>query len=344
MISTQRPGVFSSYEVTSSISGAGNGGVVGVVAETGEGFDAGVCRIGSYASAVSTFGKQCGLAELVRLLFLNGATGIVAAPVAAGASTADYSAAFEALKADETIKLLVCDSRSGAVHAAMKESILSAHEGSKYRVGIVEVSGTVNDMTTAAAALNCERMVVLPGESAGDKYGSVAAALAGVVAGGRDPALPLNGAELLGLTDFNARFSDAEITWLVEGGVTPVENVMGAAYVVRGITTRVKTEGEADATWRELTTTLIMDDVITTVRGSLRSRFSRTKNNAQTRGAIRTQVVIDLEGKKAREIIDSYGKVMAEASSADPTVCEVSFEFAVAHGLNQIHLMAHITV
>ena len=35
---------------------------------------------------------------------------------------------------------------------------------------------------------------------------------------------------------------------------------------------------------------------------------------------------------------------MLSASPEDPTVCLVEFGFAVAHGLNQIYLTAHITV
>ena len=42
--------------------------------------------------------------------------------------------------------------------------------------------------------------------------------------------------------------------------------------------------------------------------------------------------------------IEGYGEVTARASEDDPTVCEVEFPFAVAHGLNQIYLTAHITV
>ena len=48
--------------------------------------------------------------------------------------------------------------------------------------------------------------------------------------------------------------------------------------------------------------------------------------------------------KVAEEIIDSYGEVTVTASEDDPTVCLVEFSFAVAHGLNQIYLMVHITV
>ena len=89
---------------------------------------------------------------------------------------------------------------------------------------------------------------------------------------------------------------------------------------------------------------LIVDDVIPTVRSALRSRFSRTKNTPQTRGAIRSQVIVELENKLAAEIIDSYGEVAVSVDAADPTVCLVEFSFGVAHGLNQIYLTAHITV
>ena len=56
------------------------------------------------------------------------------------------------------------------------------------------------------------------------------------------------------------------------------------------------------------------------------------------------QELQDLEKKVAEEIIDSYGEVTVTASEDDPTVCLVEFSFAVAHGLNQIYLMVHITV
>lgn len=53
---------------------------------------------------------------------------------------------------------------------------------------------------------------------------------------------------------------------------------------------------------------------------------------------------MELERKVEAEIIEGYGEVAVRASGDDPTVCEVEFPFAVAHGLNQIYLTAHITV
>ena len=87
-----------------------------------------------------------------------------------------------------------------------------------------------------------------------------------------------------------------------------------------------------------------MDDIIPSVRAALRSKFSRTKNTARTRSAIRSQVIVELEKKLSAEIIDSYSDVAVTADADDPTVCVVEFGFTVAHGLNQIYLTVHISV
>lgn len=175
-------------------------------------------------------------------------------------------------------------------------------------------------------------------------YQDAFAALAGVIASGRDPGVPLNGAEIRGLGGLGTAYTDNDIDLLVRGGVTPLESTAGTVSPVRGITTRTTTGGAADTTWRELTTILIVDDVIPAVRQALRSKFARAKNTAQSRSAIRSQVIVELEKKVAEEIIDSYGEVTVTASEDDPTVCLVEFSFAVAHGLNQIYLTVHITV
>ena len=138
--------------------------------------------------------------------------------------------------------------------------------------------------------------------------------------------------------------TESEIDSLVRGGVTPLESLGGVLSPIRGITTRTKTGEVSDATWRELSTILIVDDVIPALRESLRSKFLRSKNTARNRGAIRSQVIVELERKVEAEIIEGYGEVAVRASGDDPTVCEVEFPFAVAHGLNQIYLTAHITV
>ena len=350
MIITERPGVYSSYEVSSALHAASNGKIVGIAAGAASGTVCEMYTISSYAEAVAQFGENCNMTKLIQLLLRNGASSIHAIPVVVGETVADqedYAAAFAVLITDEAVKLMVCDSRDATVHAALSESIASAGESCKYRIGIVEAEGTVSELTAKAEALNNERIaMVAPVESTESDglHGAVAAALAGVLAKETDPALPLNGAVLYGLDGLSASYNETEITTLIRGGITPLECISGTTSVIRGITTRTKTGDVADATWRELTTILIVDDVIPDIRQALRARFARTKNTPQTRSAIRTQVILELENKVAREIIDSYGDVVIQVSEEDPTICEVSFSFAVAHGLNQIHLTVHITV
>lgn len=341
MTTNERPGVYSSYRVSSAISGSGSGYAVGLCAVSAGG-EKSVCQtVSSYAQAVSQFGADSSMTALIKIILLNGAASVQAVAVDEGADAQAYADAFDLLKNNEDIKVMVCDSQDSGVFAAMKECILTASENHKYRIGVAERSGTADELTQCAAALNCERMVLTA--AVGDVRGGTAAAVAASIAAAADPALPLGGVILHGLSG-GVALSEGGINTLVRGGVTPIENVSGEIRVVRAVTTRTTTGGVADATWRELSTILIVDDVIPTVRNSLRSRFARSKNTAQTRGAIRTQVIIELENKLSREIIDSYGSVAVFPAAEDPTVCEVEFEFAVAHGLNRIELTAHITV
>lgn len=344
---TQRPGVYSTYQVTSVLASSGGAKAVGVAASALSGTAGEAKEIGSYAEAVTAYGAASNMAALIRVLLANGAPKIVAVPtVTSGtADVSDYTAAFAKLMEREEVRYMVCDSRDASVHAALKTAITtSEREGCKYRVGIVEASGTAAQVVSAAAAINCERIAMAaPVESEGTP-GSAAAALAGCVASQSDPALPYNGAELQGLGELASAFTDTEVESLITGGVTPLERAGGGVCVVRAVTTRTTTSGVADITWRELNTVLIVDDVIPDIRADLKRMFSRAKNTAQTRGAIRTQVVIALEQKLAGGVIESYGPVTAQADSSDPTICNVSFEFTVAHGLSRISLVAYITV
>jgi hypothetical protein len=354
MVTSERPGVYTSYSVSGVLSsGRTNRGTVGVVAIASTGTKGEIYDITSYTEAVSVFGEDCNLTKLLRILILNGVITVKAIPVALSAEgtpdTAAYTEAFATMAGIDEIKILICDSSAADVHAAMRDSILSADERYAYRIGVVEGNGSVSELITAAQAVNCERMILTaPGalDMAGDAAvcGSTAAAVAGAILSESDPAIPLNGVTLYGLGGLNAAYNDGEITLLVRGGVMPLENSGGTISIIRGITTKTTTDGAPDDTWRELNTILIVDDVIPTVRDALKRMFTRAKNTVQTRGAIRTQVIVELEKKLAAEIIDGYDNVAVVQNASDPTVCDVSFAFTVTHGLNQIQLVAHITV
>lgn len=304
-----------------------------------------------YTAGVSAFGEDTtlGMSTILKLLFANGAATVVAVRVADEGALTDYQAAFEAL-GKKDIQILVCDSAEITIQQALRTAVETASGQRRERIAIVGGDGdTAVELVERAAELNSER-IVLVGPDVLDNNGNTlpgvfaAAAVAGVIADGRDPASPMNGAELTGLGGLVEDYGDNDIDLLVRGGVTPLECVAGVISTVRGITTRTMTGGVADATWRELTTILIVDDVIPSMRAALRSRFARAKNTVQGRSAIRSQVIVELEKKLAAEIISSYGEVAVTASEEDPTVCLVEFSFGVVHGLNQIYLTVHITV
>lgn len=331
----ERPGVYSSYEASSLTAASAGGGAVAVVAAMAGADGTAAYSWSSYSKAVGDVGS-CVLSEMARLALKNGAGRVYGIPAGE-----DYAAAFDTAAGLSDVAVVVCDSDDLTVQQALREMVKECSGARKERIAVVcgGEGETVDELTARAAGLNCERVVLTaPGGAAN------AAAVAGAIAGTTDPALPLSGAELYGLSGLGGEYDDGDIDRLIQGGVTPLEVLAGVCYVVRAVTTRTTTGSAADTTWHELTTILVVDEVIPGIRNSLRTRFHRVKNTEQTRGAIRSQVVMELEDRVGKEIIDSYEDVTVEAWPEDPTVCVVEFAFTVAHGLNQIWLSAHITV
>lgn len=337
----ERPGVYSSYEASSLTAAAQGGRSVAVVAAHAGADGSKSYQWTSYSRAAADVG-DCVLSRMAQLAIRNGAGVVYGVPAGE-----DYAQAFATVAAMEDVGIVVCDSAELAVQQALKTMVQECSAARRERIAVVggAAGESVERLIGRAAQLNCERMVlVAPGAGDGSGGALCAAAAAGAIAGGSDPALPLGGAQLYGLAGLESCYDDGDIDLLVQGGVTPLETLAGACYVVRGVTTRTKTGGAPDGTWRELTTILVVDEVIPGIRSALRAKFGRAKNTAQSRGAIRSQTVLELEKRVAREIIDSYEDVTVSALDSDPTVCLVEFAFTVAHGLNQIWLSAHITV
>ena len=346
----QRPGVYSAYDASTIVSGSGGGRLVGLAAVNTVATAGQVQTITSYEKAVAAFGSDGDedMAELIRLALKNGAGGVKAVAVA---NEEGYDAAFALLEQEEDLAVVLCGSTTESVQQKLRDSAVKAAENRRERLCVVAGAAGESEeaLIARAEALNSER-VVLVAPAGLDRDGEaisglgVAAAVAGVLAGESDPAVPLGGAELKGLYGLTERYDDNALDLLILGGVTPVESVGGIVSVVRGVTTRTKTGEVQDATWRDLATIRVVDDVIPSLRTALRTKFARAKNTAQSRSAIRAQVVLELENKLTQEIITGYEGVEVSADTQDPTRCLVDFSFTVAHGINQIWLTAHITV
>ncbi len=337
----ERPGVYSSYEASSLTAAAAGGGNVAVVAKLEKTGLEKYYQWTSFSRAAADVG-DCLLSRMAQLAIRNGAGVVYGIPAGE-----DYDGAFAVMAALEDVDVVVCDSTELSVQQALKTAVQECSAARRERIAVVGggAEETVAQLVQRASGLGSERMVLTaPGAGDGSGGALCAAAVAGAIAGSSDPALPLGGAQLYGLEGLEANYDDGDIDLLVQGGVTPLETLAGSCYVVRGVTTRTKTGGAVDPTWRELTTILVVDEVIPGIRNALRAKFGRAKNTVQSRGAIRSLVVMELEKRVSREIIDGYEDVTVSALESDPTVCLVEFAFTVAHGLNQVWLSAHITV
>ena len=323
----ERPGVYVEYDTTGR-SAAGAGRTVGIAAL---GSGSGLYRFASEQAALAAFPASGAMGKMLALAFRNGAATVLCCPVAE-----NYDAAFALLLPEADV--IATDCRNADALAALAEALCA--EGAGERLALADSDESVENLCALAQSLNCERLVLL---TESGEAGLAASAMAGVLSARDDPALPLSGAALEGLTEA-AVPPDSEIDALVRAGVTPLERSGGAVRIVRAVTTRTMTEGIADATWRELSTVLIVDDVIPAVRDALSAKFLRRKNTPVTRNAIRAQAAIILDDRVRREIIEGYDSLRVEPVAGDPTACEVSFAFRVVQGLLRIHLYAHILV
>jgi len=335
---TQRPGVYSDLEASEVRYSSGKGRTAGLLCLC-DAVAPGLYTVASAFAASATFGAYEKITELCSLLLKNGASAVVCSVYDSETTPEEAASAF---LTEESAYVLACGSSELAVQTALLSVAAGASAQRREKICVFGMENAdIASLTERAAALNSER-AVLVGVPSGDGVGAAAAA-AGAICAISDVAAPVVDISLEGVTA-EGMYSDDDFDALIVGGVTPVEAFGGAVSVSRGVTTRTTTGGSYDTSFRELTTILIADEVIPGIRESLTAMFRRAKNTAATREAIRTQVILELESRILSEIIESYGTVTALADAEDPTLCLVSFDFVVAHGLNRVHLSAIITV
>ena len=239
----ERPGVYSVYDASSVTSAGRAAKRIGVAALAVKGTANTVVTLTGYSTGVDVFGEDeagaPGMSTLLKLLFANGASTVYAVRTGEAADLAAYQAAFAALESYD-VQVMVCDSSEVNIQKALKTAVETASAARGERIGVIGGSGdTAAQLVTRAAAVNSERMVLV-GPDMKDENGTelpgvfAAAAVAGAIACGSDPAMPLNGAELYGIGGLQSVYSDNDIDLLVQGGVTPLEDVGGVVSPVRG--------------------------------------------------------------------------------------------------------------
>ena len=230
----ERPGVYSSYGASSLIRGSGGRKTVGLVAVNTKATAKTVYTITSYEEAVTTFGSAGGqdMAELIRVILLNGAAAVAAVPIAA---STDYEAGFAVLEGQENVSVVVCDSTTQTDQQDLRDSVAAASAARRERIAVVGGGGQRDGDQSHFQSRRSE-------QRAGGSGGPPAEPMR---TGPHCPAspprrrwpgplppratrpCPLSGAELTGLHGLSQQYNDNDIDLLVRGGVIPLESVAG---------------------------------------------------------------------------------------------------------------------
>ena len=340
-----RPGVYSGYDITSYYAAPRSQKYAAVVAKANGGEPGTVYHFTGYAEACEVFlpdteGKT--MLGCLRVLFASGVSGVVATAV-----QQDYEPALELIAEVDNIGAVVCDAADSASLALLRQSVEKSARELRERIafcGLEAASAAI----TAAQALNNERVVLAcpAAQAVGGTLKAAAytaAALAGAVLAQSDSAQNYNGLRL-GYIQQPEKLAEADIQLLLAAGVSVVENVNGAPELIRALTTKTQTGGVSDRSLCPLNTILIIDEVLSGVRNSLKLRLRGARLAAHSLESVRTQVLVELDAFRQNGILESFLPPNVYGDSADPSVCVVELAFKVAHVLSQIHITAHIQV
>ena len=200
----ERPGVYSVYDASSLVRSSGVKNVA-LIAKGGSDADGTKVRVWqSYAQVVEELGEKDFVTEQVKVLLLNGAATVYGICVS---EDEQYSVAIETVGTLENISVVVCDSTELPVQQAVRDGVVESSGARMERIAVLPggVGEDAQALCARAQSLNSER-VVLVGPEMVDENGAAigcvlcAAAVAGAIAGERDPAIPLGGAVLKGLS------------------------------------------------------------------------------------------------------------------------------------------------
>lgn len=323
---TLRPGVFTCTNTVPSCLGSCGGGVV-VVAQ-GDAVQAGDAVLLSSIEQAEEFGNETSLCRMAERLLYAGVS-----PVWAVAAGDDYARAFAQCEALDDVAAVVSD---GGVDELCRH-VNECCEHGRERIGVVPAKN-VQDACAAAKTANCPHVVVVC-DGAGKTEETAAAFTAAAVAmpAGKN----LNGVELA-LDKFVGVLSDAEVETLLKAGVTPVECRNNRALIVRAVTSCTSALGRETRAYSSLSVVMAADDVVRTIRQAVRLRLKGMKNTPVTRESIASQIVVELENKKAQGVIDRYLPPIVRAHAQDAAACVVTLQFQTAAEMSQIVISAQI--
>lgn len=211
-------------------------------------------------------------------------------------------------------------------------------------VGIYAKADTLALATTLAGDINGGRVtgIVVPG--AYEMSCEIAAIYGAIVAFEEDPARPLNGLTLPGVTvpPIDKWLSRTEQENALNNGVTPTEvGPGGTVQIVRAITTyTVNATGTPDIALLDLTTIRTLDYTRKAIVDRLSLRFPRSKKTARVMRQIREEVLDVLYKLESLEILENVKAnedgVIVEEDLQDPNRVNVRIPSDVVNGLHVV--------
>lgn len=85
------------------------------------------------------------MAELIRVILLNGAAAVAAVPIAA---STDYEAGFAVLEGQENVSVVVCDSTTQTDQQDLRDSVAAASAARRERIAVV--GGAASETVTTS--------------------------------------------------------------------------------------------------------------------------------------------------------------------------------------------------
>ena len=351
-ITTGRPGVFSDYTIETLYAGTGEK-AVGVVCRCGGQLPLAPVKITSHTRLLETLpedGEEDTAFTTVSLLLSNGVGTVYCVPVCGDGGqdlTESYLEGFSLLEEYGEIYAVLCDQEDTEILAGLLDHVETMSARQKERLGFAAPASQLGDAAAMAKQWNQERMCVCwPMAMVGERCHGVylAAVTAAACACAQDPSLSLAGFTPVGLDGLSLQPTAQQVESMIQAGVTAFETGAQGVELIRLLSTRTSREGTADLTFRSLNTIMVIDHVLQRVRNALKIRLPQLKNNEASRGAIKAQAVVELKGELDAGIIESYTPPVVTQSADDPSVCLVDLAFQVCTAVNQIHIMAYISV
>lgn len=345
-IAKERPGIYSDYNTSGIFYTKNIGKSIAIVAQLNVEVST-VYTVTKLSDAQVLFGIEGIIISLCKAAFDNGAYSIVI--ISAGSQEEGYELAFRKLKEIDNISVVICDSTDSAVQQLLAESVIDASQNKKERIGILAAPEGKTNLNLWASGFNSER-IILTAQNPVDKDDDIlsgcilTAAMAAVISQNIDPSQSFNGVSLEGITKLSQNLTEDNVDDYITKGITPFEIIAGKAEIIRAVTSRKTTNENADKTFKEVNTILIIDKVIKSIRTMLESNIMHSMNNVTTRGAISSQVTIKLQEFLDTGIIDSYAVPNVYQADYDDSVCIVELDFTVTQGVNQIHITVNINI